>query len=68
MASLIRDIQSKALDSTESVSSLLRLAKVAATKLDLSSELVWIENKLSSYRGLVSELPMPHRWTPRAHS
>jgi AbiTii len=48
-SSLVIDLQRAALDEGQSVSSLLRKAKVVATKLDLAEALTWIDAELSGY-------------------
>lgn len=57
MSSLILEIQAEAYAGSGQVASLLRKAKVAATKLDQSDDLIWIENELSGYNGNVADLP-----------
>lgn len=59
---VVRKLQADAINSEISVSSLLRTAKLIATKLDLKDALVWIENELNGYGGVSSdELPLYRR-------
>jgi AbiTii len=58
---LIRKLQAEATNPDASVTNLLRMAKVAATKLNLAEALVWIERELNGYMDLrVEDLP-PYR-------
>jgi len=56
MASLVRELQKDALDSTILVSSLLRKALVVARKLSIADFRKWCENELNGYQ-TVSEIP-----------
>ena len=47
--SLVHKLQADAIDQNINVSSLLRTAKVVATKLDLQDALVWINRELDGY-------------------
>lgn len=55
-SSLVLDLQAAALDEHQSVSSVLRKAKVVASKLNLTDALSWIDAELSGYE---SELDVP---------
>jgi hypothetical protein len=58
---LIRKIQADAASTEGSVTSLLRMAKIAATKLNLPDALAWIDRELNGYMDLpVKDLP-PYR-------
>src|SRR3954467_10007862 len=54
---LILQIQQDCLDQNSSVSSILRKAKVAATKLELTDFLHWISNEIDGYPGEFKDLP-----------
>lgn len=55
---IIEELQLEAADPNVSVSSLLRKAKIIATKLDLSDFLEWIDQELNGYTEIISkELP-----------
>ncbi len=54
---LILQIQENSLDSSVPVSQILRMAKVAATKLELKDFLKWINEELDGYTCEVDELP-----------
>lgn len=56
ISSLVLDLQAAALDEDQSVSSVLRKAKVVASKLNLADALSWIDAELSGYE---SELDVP---------
>lgn len=61
MDSIIRQLQTEALDPKIGISELLRKAKVVAVKLDLKDFLMWIENELNGYTTKIQgELP-PYR-------
>lgn len=61
---VVRKLQADAIDQDISVSSLLRTAKVIATKLDLEDALVWIDRELDGYTSLpAEELPSYRRLT-----
>lgn len=61
---IVRKLQGDAINEDISVSSLLRKAKVIATKLDLKDALVWIDRELDGYMGLsTEELPSYRRLT-----
>lgn len=49
MSSIIQDLQSEATDTTNSVSDLLRKAKIVAVKLDLKEFEEWVERELNGY-------------------
>ena len=58
---LIRKLQAEAANPDASVTNLLRMAKIAATKLNLKDALVWIDRELNGYMDLkVEDLP-PYR-------
>jgi hypothetical protein len=59
--SLVRKLQADALDPKTPVSSLLRTAKVIATKLNLQDALDWIDRELDGYMGLTAEELPPYR-------
>ena len=60
---LIRKLQAEAADQNASVTNMLRIAKIAATKLNLTDALIWIDRELKGYDGLLTgELP-PYRQT-----
>jgi AbiTii len=55
---LVRRLQLEAADSSKSVSDLLRLAKMAATKLDAKDALTWIDRELEGYSSIpAKDLP-----------
>jgi AbiTii len=57
--SLILKIQDDAAESSKPVADMLRLAKVAATKLDAREALTWIDRELDGYPSvLAKDLPM----------
>jgi hypothetical protein len=59
---IVRKLQTDAINQDISVSTLLRTAKVVATKLDLQDALIWIDRELDGYLGLpVEELPAYRR-------
>ncbi len=58
---IVRKLQADAINQDISVSSLLRTAKVIATKLDLEDALVWIDRELDGYMSLPSEELPPYR-------
>jgi len=58
---LILKLQAEAANPDASVTNLLRMAKIAATKLNLKDALVWIDRELNGYMDLkVEDLP-PYR-------
>src|SRR5260221_1341755 len=58
---LIRKLQAEAANPDASVTNLLRTAKIAATKLNLTDALIWIDRELNGYMDLkVEDLP-PYR-------
>jgi hypothetical protein len=58
---LIRKLQAEAVNPDASVTNLLRIAKIAATKLNLNDALIWIDRELNGYMDLqVEDLP-PYR-------
>jgi hypothetical protein len=58
---LILKLQAEAANPNASVTNLLRMAKIAATKLDLKDALVWIDRELNGYMDLkIEDLP-PYR-------
>jgi hypothetical protein len=55
---LVRKLQAEAANPDASVTNLLRMAKIAATKLNATDALVWIDRELNGYVDLkVAELP-----------
>jgi hypothetical protein len=61
---LVRKLQAEATNSDASVTNLLRMAKIAATKLNLTDALVWIDRELNGYSELTTEdLPSYRRLT-----
>lgn len=54
---IIIQLQMDAADPEIAVSSLLRKAKIIATKLDLTDFLEWVDNELNGYNGTIKELP-----------
>jgi len=61
---LIRKLQAEAANPDASVTNLLRMAKIAATKLNLNDALVWIDRELEGYMHLkVEDLPPYRRLT-----
>jgi hypothetical protein len=55
---LIQKLQAEAANPDSSVTNLLRMAKIAATKLNLTDALVWIDRELNGYMDLkVEDLP-----------
>jgi AbiTii-like protein len=55
---IVRKLQADALNSDVTVSALIRLAKVVATKLDLKEALIWIDQELEGYENMkLAELP-----------
>src|SRR5215831_11020245 len=58
---LIRKLQAEAANPDASVTNLLRMAKIAATKLNLNDALVWIDRELNGYQGLKLEDLPPYR-------
>jgi hypothetical protein len=64
---LILKLQAEAANPDASVTNLLRMAKIAATKLNLTEALVWIDRELNGYMGLkVGDLPPYRRVTGTA--
>jgi AbiTii len=62
--SLIGDLQAEAVKPSASVTNLLRIAKIAATKLNLQDALVWIDRELKGYMDLkIEDLPPYRRLT-----
>jgi hypothetical protein len=61
MARLIDDLQARVLDSSVPVADLLRLAKVAASKLGLTDAVAWLDSELNGYEGNVPE----YRYLPQ---
>jgi hypothetical protein len=58
---IVQKLQADAIDQEVDVSTLLRTAKVVATKLALDDALVWIDRELNGYMELpVEDLP-PYR-------
>lgn len=58
MTGLIHEIQADALDQTIPVSTLLRKVKVAAAKLNIATDMKWVERELNGYRDISrDELP-----------
>jgi hypothetical protein len=49
MSSLVRDLQRAALDTSTSVTTLLRMALVVATKLNLAEFASWVQSELKGY-------------------
>src|SRR6516162_154672 len=68
---LILKLQAEAANPDASVTNLLRMAKIAATKLNLNDALVWIDRELEGYMHLkVEDLP-PYRrlrGTPKGYN
>jgi hypothetical protein len=72
ISSIVRKLQSDAISQDVSVSSLLRTAKLIATKLDQKEALVWIDRELNGYLNVsVGDLPSyrqllgtPHAYNP----
>src|SRR5262245_53013992 len=61
---LILKLQAEAANPDASVTNLLRMAKIAATKLNLNDALVWIDRELEGYIHLkVEDLPPYRRLT-----
>ncbi len=61
---LILKLQAEAANPDASVTNLLRMAKRAATKLNLKDALVWIERELNGYMDVkVDDLPPYRRLT-----
>jgi AbiTii len=61
---LILKLQAEATNPDASVTNLLRMAKIAATKLNLKDALVWIDRELNGYMDLkVEDLPPYRRLT-----
>ena len=61
---MVLKLQADAMDEDVSVASLLRTAKVIATKLDLEDALIWIDRELNGYEQLTTEdLPAYRRLT-----
>ena len=58
---IVRKLQADAINQDISVSSLLRTAKVIATKLDLENALVWIDRELDGCLSLPTEELPPYR-------
>src|SRR5215467_12276766 len=58
---LIRKLQAEAANPDASVTNLLRMAKIAATKLNLNDALVWIDRELNGYGDLKLEDLPPYR-------
>jgi len=58
---VVRKLQADAIDQDASVTSLLRTAKVIATKLELKDALMWIDRELDGYMDLTSEELPPYR-------
>lgn len=54
MAGLVEEIQAKVLDDSVSTTELLRLVKLAATKLKLDDTAGWVDNELKGYPGTVA--------------
>jgi hypothetical protein len=62
--SLIGDLQAEAVKPGASVTNLLRIAKIAATKLNSQDALVWIDRELKGYMDLkIEDLPPYRRLT-----
>jgi hypothetical protein len=63
---LILKLQAEATNPDASVTNLLRMAKIAATKLNLKDALVWIDRELNGYMDLkVEDLPPYRMISPR---
>jgi hypothetical protein len=61
---LVRKLQAEAANPDASVTNLLRIAKIAATKLNVADALVWIDRELNGYMDLtVDDLPPYRRLT-----
>jgi AbiTii len=58
---LILKLQAEAANPDASVTNLLRMAKIAATKLNLKDALVWIDRELNGYMDLKVEDLAPYR-------
>jgi AbiTii len=69
--SLISKLQAEAVNPEASVTNLLRVAKIVATKLNLGDALVWIDRELTGYMDLaIKDLPPYRRLTgaPKAYN
>ena len=58
---LILKLQAEAANPDASVTNLLRMAKIAATKLNLTDALIWIDKELNGYGDLTVEDLPPYR-------
>lgn len=58
---VVRKLQADAINQDASVSSLLRTAKVIATKLEVEDALVWIDRELDGYMDVPAEELPPYR-------
>jgi AbiTii len=67
---LILKLQAEAANPDASVTNLLRMAKIAATKLNLKDALVWIDRELNGYTNVKVEDLRPLRassqWSRRS--
>ena len=68
MPTLIEQIQQDCVDSSASVSTLLRKVKLAASKLEVAKVEDWVDNELQGYKEAVPDYRMargtPMAWTP----
>lgn len=61
MSSIIQDLQIKASNKNNSVTDLLRMAKIIASKLELNDFLDWINKELNGYKDASSEATPDYR-------